>query len=263
MQISDTQGSGLHTLDRELLLSHILQKPRSWIVGHTEYVLSPEEEVQWIDTAERRKRGEPVAYITGEKEFYGRMFTVDPSTLIPRPATEVLIDASLKVLRGEEIAQVIDADTEIVIASDIWGDPSSVRMIADIGTGSGCIGITLACELPSFTVIATDISMDALHIAQKNAERHNVLDRISFVEGDALDPVMHITEPFLLVSNPPYIPESTTLMKDVQAFEPHTALFAGKEGTDVLEKIKTQAKAHPFCQGIIVECRKEQSVLLK
>lgn len=260
MQISDTQGSGLDTLDRELLLSHILQKTRSWILGHTEYVLSPEEEVQWIHTAERRKRGEPVAYITGEKEFYGRMFTVDPSTLIPRPATEILIDATLKVLRGEEVAQVIDADTEIVIASDIWGDPPSVRMIADIGTGSGCISITLACELPTLKIIATDISADALKIAIKNAERHNVRNRISFVEGDALDPVMRITEPFLLVSNPPYIPESMKLMKDVQAFEPHTALFAGKKGTDVLEKIRAQAKSHPYCVGTVVERRKEQKL---
>ncbi len=262
MFIRDTQGNGLAIVDTEILLSFILEKPRTWILSHPEYELSTAEAMLWNDVSLRRKKGEPVAYITGEKEFYGRVFIVNASTLIPRPATEILVETALKVLRGESAPKIIDADTDIVIASAVWGETSDIHTIVDIGTGSGCIGVTLACELSAMNIVATDISDHALCIAKENAARHHVSDRISFLKGDCLEPLKNVTEPFLIVSNPPYIPSSITLMKDVQHFEPHTALFSGKEGTDVLQTLITQAKAHPFCRGMIVECRQEQAVLL-
>lgn len=256
MFIRDTLGN-LDRNDREILLAFLLQKPRTWIVAHDEYALTADEEHQWLQMASRRESGEPVAYITGTKEFYGRTFAVNSSVLIPRPATEVLVDTAVRVLRGETVENNIDADTDIVIASDIWGNVSGIKLIADIGTGSGCIGITLACECPEFAVIATDISEEAIRIAKENAAHHGVSNRITFLQGDALDPLAFIREPFLIVSNPPYIPSTMKLMKDVQDFEPHAALFSGEEGTDVIKRMMKQATEHPFCVGVIVECRTE------
>jgi len=262
MLIRDTQGNGVDALDRDVILSFVLQKPKTWILAHPEYELTSDEGERWSECLYRRKRGEPVAYITGEKEFYGRSFSVHSSTLIPRPATEVLAESAIKCMKGETVAPVIDADTGIVIASNIWGDVSTVRTVADVGTGSGCIGITLACEVPSIRVIATDISPQALRIARKNADRHSVSDRMIFVQGDACAPLADIAEPFLLVSNPPYIPDATTLMKDVYQFEPHAALFGGSDGTDIIKRMMHDAGKHPFCMGVMMECRSEQAAVI-
>lgn len=259
MRIVDTLGNGLEAADREILLSCALSVPRTYILSHPEYEMNAEQEECWLNFEKRRKSGEPVAYITGTKEFYGRTFSVDPSVLIPRPATEVLIDTTLRILRGEDVDKSIDADTDIVIATSIWGDVSRVKVIADIGTGSGCIGITLALALPDITIIATDTEAAALKVARKNAEHHHVSDRVFFLQGDALEPLASITEPFLVVSNPPYIPSTMSLMKDVQDFEPHSALFSGEQGTDVIERLVQQAKENPLCAGVIMECRKEQA----
>ncbi len=260
MRISDTQGNGLTSADNAILLASCIGRSRTWLLAHPEYVLTAEEEARWKEWIARRKNAEPVAYITGEKEFFGRYFHVDPSVLIPRPATEELVDVVLRTMRGEEVNAVIDADTGIVIASFIWGKKmQQVQTIVDVGTGSGCVGISLACELPAMHVVATDISEKALVIAAENARRHQCNDRMTFLLGDALEPMKNFSKPFLVVSNPPYIPSTMTLMKDVQHYEPHSALFSGEEGTDVLEKLMAQAKAHPLCQGVIVECRKEQA----
>lgn len=258
MRISDTQGNGLTSADTAILLAFCIGRSRTWLLAHPEYVLTREEEMRWNDAIARRKKAEPVAYITGEKEFFGRSFHVDPSVLIPRPATEELVDVVLRTMRGEEVNPVIDADTDIVIASHLRGRITDVQMIVDIGTGSGCVGITLACELPQIAVIATDISEKALEITTDNARRHQVIDRMTFLQGDVLEPIRDIQKPFFIVSNPPYIPSTMTLMKDVQDFEPHSALFSGEKGTNVLKKLIAQAKAHPLCRGVIVECRREQ-----
>lgn len=260
MRISDTQGNGLTSADTTILLAYCIRRTRTWVIAHPEYVLTTEEEARWHNWKARRENAEPVAYIVGEKEFFGRPFHVDPSVLIPRPATEELVDVVLRTMRGEDVNPIVDADTDIVIASNIWGKIPTVKTIVDMGTGSGCIGITLASELPQIQVIATDVSEDALEIAQENARRHQVIDRMTFVAGDTLDPIKDVKVPFIVVSNPPYIPSTMTLMKDVQDYEPHTALFSGEKGIDVIEKLIRQAKAHPFCKGVIMECRKEQAL---
>ena len=134
--------------------------------------------------------------------------------------------------------------------------------IVDIGTGSGCMAITLALELPHARIIATDISPEALDIARRNAAKHGVGERIDFRLGSLLDPIGHLDQPFVIISNPPYIPDSEKLMPDVEEYEPHEALFAGPDGLDVIRPMIEQARSHPWCTGVIAECREDQACSL-
>ena len=230
--------------------------------------------------------------------------------LIPRPATEVLIDETKKmwneVLRlrsayvmpskvlsasearsrgtsqsgactepsrsaQHDVYRITPADSEIVIFSRIKKslliadrcEPvlSGVEgLIADIGTGSGCIGITLALEIPEARILCTDISEDALEVAKENAARHGVSDRITFEKADlhTFTP-SHLHTPFLIVSKPPYIPSNTVLPSDVKNFEPHEALFAGGDGMDILTPLFEECLHQENCLGCILECREEQA----
>jgi len=165
---------------------------------------------------ERRARHEPVAYITGSREFFGRSFQVTPDVLIPRPDTETLVTAAL---------ECIDAlDT---------GAP----LVADVGTGSGCLAVTLAAERRHIRVLATDTSPGALEVARKNAARHGVLDRVSLHLVSLLDGLG--ARPDLLLSNPPYVrdDERLTLPREVFAYEPHAALFSGPDGLDLIRTL--------------------------
>jgi len=155
-------------LDAERLLLHVIGRSESaWLYAHKDVTLSSSTEKQFAALLERRHTGEPLAYLLGEWEFLGRPFWVTPDVLIPRPETENLVEAALRYIETLHQQQII---------------------IADIGTGSGCIAVTLACELAKVKCIATDISPTALAVARKNAERHGVADRIEFVEGDMLQP---------------------------------------------------------------------------
>lgn len=249
--------------DAEIILAHLWGKPRTWIVAHGEQTLAPEQERQWDAFRRRRERGEPVAYITGEKEFFGRSFHVDRSVLIPRPSTEGLVEMVLALVREKSQvpgprSQVRVLDTDIIGFADIWGSFADTHTIVDVGTGSGCIAITIACELPEISIIATDTSAAALNIARTNAKRHGVGERIRFVQGNLLEPVMGTQRPFLLVSNPPYIPEGENLPRDVTAYEPSIALRAGPDGAAVLRPLIAAARSHPACRGFVVECREDQ-----
>jgi release factor glutamine methyltransferase len=167
----------------------------------------------------RRARREPVAYITGRHEFYGRTFLVSPAVLIPRPDTETLVEAALVCL--DRMA--------------------AGALVADVGTGSGCLAVTLAAERPAIRVLATDISAPALDVARENARRLGVSDRIQFREGPLLAGAAAPVD--LIVSNPPYVREveRETLPADVVAFEPHDALFAGADGLDVIRLLADEA----------------------
>jgi release factor glutamine methyltransferase len=162
---------------------------------------------------------EPMAYLYGGQEFYGRMFEVTPAVLIPRPETEIIIEAALQLFPD------VDATLEI----------------ADIGTGSGCLAITLAKERPAARVLATDISTAGFLVSQQNAGRHGVEGRVVFVYGDLLPERLGPTiERFdLIVSNPPYVPEGdrATLQPEVRDYEPEQALFAGRDGLDVIRRL--------------------------
>lgn len=256
MTIKDAlQGSGLPSADAEVLFSRILGHDRAWLIGHGHDELSAQSWSAFMQWVERRRKHEPVAYITGEQEFYGRPFFVDRRVLIPRPATEGVVRRALQFL-DDGLDAVDDVDEGIVVTAHHAGRmPAPIQTIVDVGTGSGCIAITLALERPDLKIIATDISSEALEVARMNAERHGLTDRMTFREGSGLDPVRDLTEPFLLVSNPPYIPSGNDIMKDVRDFEPHVALFGGIRGDDIRYLLEQQASDHPFCSGWVMEGR--------
>ena len=182
----------------------------------------------------RRARHEPVAYLIGTREFYGRDFVVSPAVLIPRPETELVVEEALKAVGGRAT--------------------SASLVIADIGTGSGCLAITLAAELPAASVIATDTSASALEIARRNAQAIGVLSRVRFLHRSLLDGAPETID--LIVSNPPYVrdDERESLSADVLDYEPHGALFAGADGLDVIRRLVPQAAARLASGGhLIVE----------
>ncbi len=252
-------SSGIDALDAELLLSEVLHTDRTWLFAHPDDVLDDAHLQSYRTYVARRRGGEPVAYIVGRQDFFGRTFSVDSSVLIPRPATEGLVELALHALNGGDVPEQSTIDTHIVAwhrKKESW---RPVRLVADIGTGSGCIAVTLACERPDLRIIATDSSETAVRTARNNAGKHHVADRIDFRIGSCLTSIADIHEPYVLISNPPYIPDGTPLDDTVIRFEPHDALFAGPEGTDVLREIIQSAAADPWCKGWMIECREEQT----
>ena len=174
---------------------------------------------------DRRVQREPMAYLYGGQEFYGRMFEVTSAVLIPRPETELIVEAALQR----------------------FPDDRAALQIADIGTGSGCLAVTLAKERPAARVLATDISAAGFLVAQQNASRYNVDDRIVFAYGDLFADASRTTfDTFdLIVSNPPYIPDGdrARLQPEVRDYEPPEALFAGPDGMDVIRRLIPAAAA--------------------
>lgn len=249
------RSSGIDRLDAEVLLAHVLNCARESLLTNASDSV-PEKLLQKFTTlVERRKHDEPVAYLTGQQEFYGRVFSVTNDVLIPRPATEGLVSLVLDVLQGAGDT-VCDTDTDIVAGFHAFGDTSEVKTIVDIGTGSGCIAITLKCERPDVQVIATDVSLAAMKVATSNATALGA--DVTFLEGDLLAPVQMLSQPFIVVSNPPYIPEDEPLMASVADYEPHLALFAAENGMELLKKLCSAAAEHPHCQGIALECKTDQ-----
>lgn len=241
-------------LDAELLLAHVLGKDRAWLLAHGEHICPPAQAGAFVGLLRRRRGGEPVAHLTGNREFYGRTFRVTKDTLVPRPATEMLVTEVLRFLR-EGRGAVTGADTDIAILSEPL-HAATPELILDIGTGTGCIAVTLAKEGWTGALTAVDTSEGALSVAKENARTHGAA--ITFVLGDGPAFVKTVTRPFLVVSNPPYIPSSITLEKDVQQFEPHEALFAGGRGLDVLLPLASAAAGNPRCTGIVLELRTDQ-----
>jgi release factor glutamine methyltransferase len=209
------------TRDAELLLLHTVQIPRVTLIAHPDRELTSTQQALYEKNITRRLLHEPIQYITGQQEFYGLTLHVTPAVLIPRPETEHLVEAVLKLLPSDKPLR-----------------------IADIGAGSGAIAIALAAHLPQAAITALDISTEALTIAAANAREHNVAGRIQFLQSDLLSAFDHATETFdAIVSNPPYIPEfdRSTLHPQVRDHEPATALFAGKSGLDIYRRLIPQA----------------------
>lgn len=203
-------------LDAQVLLSHILNTGRSFLYAYPEHMLTSEQELQYLTLIERRSRGEPVAYLTGHKEFYGLDFVVDQRVLIPRPETELLVEAALSVCR-----KMFDA--------------GHTPIIADIGTGSGVIPVTLAVFEPRLPYLyASDISADALDVALLNCQLHHVEERVRLLQGDLLFPLPEPVD--ILTANLPYVgtEELAELPLDVREYEPHLALFSGPLGLDLM-----------------------------
>jgi release factor glutamine methyltransferase len=241
-------GTPSHTLAAEVLLMHALQRDRVWLYSHPDETLDAVIREKYFALIARRAAGEPTQYLTGKQEFWGLEFEVTPAVLIPRPETEHVMEVSLARL-GERGLK-IDLDT---------GSPSRTLQVADVGTGSGCLAIALAYELPHAEIIATDISSAALQIARRNALRntippHNIADRIRFIETDLL-PAGNQEPAFdLIVSNPPYIADSeaASLQREVRDHEPHEALFAGPTGAEIYTRLVAAALGQLRDRGILV-----------
>jgi release factor glutamine methyltransferase len=197
---------GVDTTDARALLRAALGVTDAHLAAHPGQRLTDGERGRFVDWVRRRRAGEPVAYLTGEREFWSLTFKVTPAVLIPRPETESIVDEGVALGRALP----------------------SPRM-ADIGTGSGCIAVALALELPSARFVATDVSEDALVVARTNAQRHRVADRIEFVATSYLDGVEGRFD--VITANPPYVRDGDKpgLSRDVR-HEPDVALFGGTEG---------------------------------
>jgi len=223
--------------DAEMLLLHLIGKNRAWLMAHGTDDFGGCTAIQYAGLLERRLAGAPIQYITGDVEFYGLPFRVTPDVLIPRPETEHLVEAALalaKTLRAPSIPRSLRNGWD---AENSPSQEHAVRIV-DIGTGSGAIVVALAHSLPHAQITAIDLSPAALEIAEENARRNSVAERIRFLRGDLLDPVA--AESFdLVVSNPPYVPETDrpSLSVEVRDYEPAVALFAGNDGLDVYRRL--------------------------
>lgn len=243
--------SSIDRIDTELILTHVLKKSRSWLLAHDEEESSLQQKNQCMRLFKRRQNKEPLAYIICSKEFYGREFYVTKDVLIPRPATEGLIDLTLGFLKKPE-RRIVKLDAGIIGIAKPFNPSTLQPCIVDIGTGSGCIAITLALEGCTQKIIGVDISKKAREVAEKNRKKFGTKN-VHFVVQDGIEFVGSMKQPFLLVSNPPYVASGTTLEKTVVEFEPHGALFAGKDGMDIIRPLLKAAKGNKKCIGVILE----------
>ena len=209
-------------LDAETLMMHVLGRNKAYLYAHPEVELACGELNRYQEALQRRAAGEPLQYITGHQEFWGLDLLVTPAVLVPRRETEHAVEAALELLREIKSPRVID-----------------------VGTGSGCIALALASELPGASLNAVDISNDALEVARKNAKRLNLLDRVAFSQSDLLGSYLNGALAFdMVVSNPPYVGDSEAdkLQVEVREHEPHCALFGGGvEGLDIYRRLIPQA----------------------
>jgi len=228
----EAAGCASPRLDAECLLAFAWSTGRTGLIARMTDPVPDEVRGRFHALLERRIRREPLAYITGEKEFWSHSFAVNPSVLIPRPETEHLIEACLEA----------------------YPDPQQPIDICDIGTGSGCIAVTLASEYSNSRVVATDLSTSALDTARVNADRLKVADRVKFRQGDLLAALAPADGPFdLIVSNPPYV--AATEMPDLEpelAFEPRMALTDEADGLQLLARILHDGLRHLKAGGHII-----------
>ncbi len=226
--------------EANLLLRHVLGLGEASLLARRDEAVTADAAARFREFLARRLRGEPVAYLLGEREFYGRPFAVDPRVLIPRPETEHLVEAALAL--------------EL---------PASPRIL-DLGTGSGVIAVTLALEIPGSRVVATDLSLAALQVLRSNVRRHAAEGRVAAVGGD-LGAALRLDRFDLVVSNPPYVDprEAAELSPEVRDFEPHLALFAPGSGRRVLERLLDEARSLRPGVHLLLEIGYDQSEWLR
>ena len=229
-----------YTLAAEILLLHVTSQDRTWLYSHPEEILLAPVAEAYFALLARRASGVPTQHLTGKQEFWGLEFEVTPEVLIPRPETEHLIEVALDRLAVREIR----AGRQPRLNGE------NVTLV-DIGTGSGCIAITLAKELSASTVYATDISKPALEVARRNAARNGFADRIQFLESNLLEAFSSVTPDStlsfdLIISNPPYVSlrDTDSLPIEVREHEPRIALFGGEQGYELYGALIPQAAQH-------------------
>ncbi len=206
--------------ESQLLLQHILHVNRAWLIAHENDELQPAGQAKFTELLERRSNGEPIAYILGNREFYGLDLTVTPATLIPRPDTEILVEAALNKMPADKIIQLLD-----------------------LGTGTGAIALAIASQRPQAEITATDASQAALDIAISNGQQHHTTN-VSFILSDWFS-ALNQDKFDIIVSNPPYIEQNDAhLLQGDLRFEPMTALASGSDGLDDIRKIVADSLLH-------------------
>ena len=206
---------GSPRLNAETLLMFVLGRDRAYFYAHGDEALTADQVLRYGDAIAERARGVPAQYITGHQEFWGMDLLVSPAVLIPRPETEHVVETVLELAKNRQTARIVD-----------------------VGTGSGCIALALARELPEAQIHATDVSADALEIARANAARHQLGARVQFHQTDLLTGLGKVPFDFV-VSNPPYVgeDEADTVEAQVRKFEPRIAVFAGQSGLEVFRRL--------------------------
>ena len=220
-QLLRKAGIGEARRDAGTLLANQIGRDSTYLIAHAERELTATDVTRYRDAVERRAGGEPLQYINGHQEFFNLDFTVTPDVLIPRPDTELLVETALDLI-----------------------DKDEVRYICDVGTGSGCIAISILYERPRAFGLALDISPSALRVAASNAERHGVRDRLDLVASDCFAALNISHARFhLIASNPPYVPESTfdSLQREVRGHEPRQALTPGGDGLGMIRRLLAEA----------------------
>jgi len=220
-------GACIGRVDARVLLAHVLDRPVSYLIAHPEHPLDSTRRARWSALVHRRQQGEPVAYLVGEREFYGRCFHVDERVLIPRPETELIVDLALAAY------------------------PTPPARVLDLGTGSGALAVTLSLEWPAAEVWAVDAAEGALSVARDNARRLGA--HVNFVASDWFDGLATAPAFDLIVANPPYIRAGDPHLSEGDVrFEPPTALAAGQDGLDDIRRIVDRASAHLCRPGRIL-----------
>jgi len=215
-------------LDAQVLLGHVLGRTRTWVLAHPEAHLSSDQEHALRDALTRLEAGQPLAYVLGQWEFYGLDFFVTPDTLIPRPETELLVEQALS-----------------------WSHTRNKRLrAADIGTGSGCIAISLALDASNAHVMGCDISLTALQVAKANANTHRVSGKVDFVQCDLLPPVKVQFD--LICANLPYIPTEALHSLKVYQREPALALDGGEDGLGQIRRLLNEAETMLAPGGLLL-----------
>lgn len=211
-----------------MLLAHHLKQPPAWLLAHPEYVLSAAVLDKLESDVQRLEEGEPLPYVLGWWEFYGRRFRVTPAVLIPRPETELLVETALSWLAAHPGA----------------------KLAADVGTGSGCIAVSLAAAHPDLTVVASDISSQALQVSRQNAQSLAPASRLHFVQADLFS---YTDARFdLILSNPPYIPRASLRRLRAAKAEPKLALDGGRDGLDAIRSLLAQASKRLSQPGLLL-----------
>jgi release factor glutamine methyltransferase len=199
------------------LMAHVFQKPKTWLLAHPEEKMTGSQLALFNSVLVRLEEGEPLPYLTGKQEFYGLEFEVSPAVLIPRPETELLVESALDWLKNHPMA----------------------RRAVDIGSGSGCIAVSLLKNCPDLQICAIDISAEALKVAQRNAQKHQVTDRITFLNASLLSTFEGEID--LLCANLPYIPTDKLQQVNSLPWEPRLALDGGQNGLDLIAELLNQA----------------------
>jgi release factor glutamine methyltransferase len=210
--------SEVPSLEAQLLMAHTLQENRAWIIAHVERAIAASELMALNELVQKRFSGEPLPYLLGHWEFYGLDFLVNKNVLIPRPETELLVEHAILYLEEKKDACVID-----------------------VGTGCGCIAISIASHAKAHQILATDISFSALQMSAKNCTQHDLRGRINLLQCDLLSAVDEHFD--LICANLPYIPSQTLRILPVGKHEPRLALDGGLSGTDLIEKLLQQARS--------------------